>query len=556
MTTVTAGTGFRLRMDANGDIPELTSAWRIAGTLSASGRFAAQLIKGGPFFTTYTITAGDEIVADPAGRVSGAVHSLSLIATSRSGLGQNDVQLDVSDADVTVDQASRLPLSLFLVGDDAIAGSSLDDTIHGVTGNDVITGRRGKDFLFGDAGDDTLIGGSNDADRLLGGVGDDTFIISDARHSVIEAVGEGRDLVVANVSYTLDASSEVETLQAAATAKTINLTGSDTANTILGNDGKNVLFGQGGDDSIAGGAGKDTIEGGHGADQLFGGDGFDQVSYAHSADAVIVRLDEHYGYAGDALGDLIAEFEEVRGSRWSDQITGDTADNRLLGDGGDDLLVGGGGNDTLIGGRGDDSLVGGDGGDLLDYSKDEVRHGVTVDLTQGIAIDGFGGRDAVSNFEAVRGTQFKDVIIGSALNETLRGERGNDRLVGANGDDQLFGGAGNDTLTGGAGHDIFVFNSSPSSRTNVDRIIDFTPAEDRFYLDHRVLKNIGFISRPLKDDFFHLGHKAEDRLNRIIYDQDTGSLYYDPDGTGAKAQVKIAVLLNKVSLDFSAFVVI
>jgi Ca2+-binding RTX toxin-like protein len=565
-----------MRMDASGNIPELDSYWINATATSSPGTFTARLIRRGDYFTTYTISVTGEILTDPAQRVTGVIEGLTLTASSSSSLGQNGTQLVITGLDVPVVQAARVPLGLFLLEDDTITGSSQDDIIRGLTGNDVLTGRRGQDALFGGEGNDTLIGGSKDADRLYGGNGDDVFSVADASHVVIEVTGGGQDTVVASVSYGLTTSAEVEVLRTNndASTKRIDLTGSTTANMIIGNAGANILSGRGGDDTIIAGAGNDTVLGGAGADQLSGGQGVDQLSYAQSATAVIVDLGMQEGFAGDALGDLVIEFEHVQGSSHSDSITGDSGANRLIGGRGNDLLVGGGGNDTLIGSQGNDSLVGGAGVDRLDYSQDTGLRGVTVNLTLGTARDGFGRQDAIADFEDVRGTRFGDVIVGSLFDETLRGEEGSDRLTGnagndrllggagrdrltgGDGNDTLWGGAGHDTLTGGLGQDIFVFNSAPQSRTNIDRITDFTAADDVFYLENAVLKNIGYVKRPLRDDFFHLGKSAEDALNRIIYDKASGSLYYDPDGTGSATQIKIAVLTNKVSLDHTSFYVI
>ena len=542
MTTIVASAGFRLSMNASGAISALNSYWHVQD--AADGFFLARLIKSGPYFTTYTIAAGDELVTDIGGKVTGIVRELTLTGTSRSDFGQNGLQLAISGADVAVERAPRLPLALFVSGDDTITGSSLDDIIQGVTGNDTLNGRRGKDLLYGGDGNDTLIGSTRDADRLSGGRGDDIFVIDDARHVVIEAAGEGNDTVGVSVSYVLLSTSEIETL-AAVGAKGVDLTGSNTANTIIGNDRANALLGLSGDDTIAGWGGNDIIEGGRGADRLSGGAGRDQLTYAHSVDAVVVNLADHQGYAGDALGDVVDGFEDVLGSNRADWITGDDFANVLVGGGGNDLLVGAEGDDILIGGRGHDSLVGGSGYDRVDYSQDAAVKGIRVDLTLGTARDGFGSQDALSDFDEVRGSKFGDVISGGILDESLRGEGGNDRLSGRDGNDRLSGGSGNDhlsggngndyvsgglgrdTLTGGSGEDAFVFNSKPNALTNVDKVTDFTPGEDLFYLDNAHLKNLGFLDNiVLKDDFFHLGKKAEDAFNRIIYDKTTGSLYY------------------------------
>jgi Ca2+-binding RTX toxin-like protein len=545
-------------MDANGDIPELDSDWSRLSAASSPGIFTAPLVRSGDNFTTYSLSLQGEILTDASKRVTGVINSLILTATSTYGGGQQDVQLEVTDAEIAVSRISRSQLGLFLAGDDNITGSSQSDIIRGLAGNDVLHGRRGSDLLFGDDGNDTLVGSSKDADRLYGGAGDDIFSVADARHVVFEQIGGGYDTVIASVDYVLTSTAEIEVLQTGSDTgtKPIDLTGSNTANAIMGNAGANTLSGRGGDDTIIGGNGNDTVMGGSGADQLSGGAGRDQLSYTQSTTAVVVDLGMQEGYAGHAVGDFLVDFENVIGSRHGDQITGDHLGNGLVGGRGNDLLDGADGNDTLIGSQGNDSLIGGSGFDRLDYSQDTSTRGVRVNLTLGTARDGFGGNDSVSNFEDVRGTRFNDVIVGSALDETLRGEVGNDRLQGGDGNDNLFGGAGHDTLTGAAGQDIFVFNTAPGRRTNVDKIVDFRPGEDIFHLENAVLKNIGWVSRPLRDDAFHLGKAAEDAFNRIIYDKTTGSLYYDSDGTGAASQIKIAVLTNKAALDYASFYVI
>jgi Ca2+-binding RTX toxin-like protein len=62
---------------------------------------------------------------------------------------------------------------------------------------------------------------------------------------------------------------------------------------------------------------------------------------------------------------LNGTFENVIGSRFKDNITGNAANNLLRGGEGDDKLVGGPGNDILLGEAGNDDLVGSDGRDIL-----------------------------------------------------------------------------------------------------------------------------------------------------------------------------------------------
>ena len=91
---------------------------------------------------------------------------------------------------------------------------------------------------------------------------------------------------------------------------------------------------------------------------------------------------------------------------------------------------------------GQDNIDGGAGIDEVRYDRDSVRGGkagVTVDLTTGEAIDGFGEQDTLTNIENVRGTAFSDTIIGNAAGNDLRGFGGSDTLNGDAGIDFLWG---------------------------------------------------------------------------------------------------------------------
>lgn len=165
-----------------------------------------------------------------------------------------------------------------------------------------------------------------------------------------------------------------------------------------------------------------------------------------------------------------------------------------------------------------------------------------------------GGSDVVT------GTGGTDVLTGDAFANVLTGGGGNDILNGYAGNDRLWGGLGNDHLTGGAGRDVFVFDTRTNARTNVDRVTDFRSKDDSFYLDNKVFTKLGSgsLSKPkkFKSDMFVEGRKAADREDRIVYDKRTGSLYYDQDGIGSKAQVKIGTLSNKEKLYYHDFLVI
>ena len=146
--------------------------------------------------------------------------------------------------------------------------------------------------------------------------------------------------------------------------------------------------------------------------------------------------------------------DTLTGGTGGDVLEGGAGNDALDGGAGNDLLEGGVGDDTLDGGDGNDTLDGGDGTDIVSYENDP--NGVTVNLTEGTATDGWGNTDTLIDIEQVMGSDFNDVITGSGGDEDLFGGEGDDTLKGAEGVDTLDGGDGDDTLEGGAGDDWLV----------------------------------------------------------------------------------------------------
>ena len=91
---------------------------------------------------------------------------------------------------------------------------------------------------------------------MIGGAGNDTYMVDNAGDVAMEALNEGTDLVQSSISFTLGAN--VENLTLAAGAGNINGTGNGLANVITGNSGNNTLDGGSGADTMVGGQGDDT----------------------------------------------------------------------------------------------------------------------------------------------------------------------------------------------------------------------------------------------------------------------------------------------------------
>ena len=275
-------------------------------------------------------------------------------------------------------------------------GNALNNVIRGGIGNDILNGGIG-------------------ADMLVGGAGNDTYVVDNAGDVVDESTGAGADLVQSSVSFNLGdgvhAVGDVENLTL--TGKlAINGTGTGLGNSIVGNSKVNVIEGKGG------------------GDYLDGGSGIDTVSYASSAQGVMVWLNGATltnAYGGDAQGDMIRNFENIVGSMWADTLSGSSAAN---------VIDGGAGGDTMAGGAGNDTYVVDDVGDViteaLSAGTDLVKSSVTHAL--GLNVENLT-QTGSSNIDAT----------GNGLVNALTGNYGNNRLDGGFGADKMTGSYGDDT---------------------------------------------------------------------------------------------------------------
>ena len=124
------------------------------------------------------------------------------------------------------------------------------------------------DTLNGNGGSDVLNGGGG-ADVMKGGGGNDSYYVDNALDQLIEAPGNGFDVVWASMNYTLAGQQEIESLHALGS----------TGLTLQGNELDNRVFGNAGNDKLNGGAGNDLLVGGGGNDVLNGGSGNDRFRF-------------------------------------------------------------------------------------------------------------------------------------------------------------------------------------------------------------------------------------------------------------------------------------
>jgi Ca2+-binding RTX toxin-like protein len=430
--------------------------------------------------------------------------------TLDGGAGADTASYAQSGAAVSVNLASGA-----MSGGDAQGDilSNIENLI-GSAFNDTLTGNSGVNVLSGGNGDDMLQGGAG-ADMLTGGAGTDTAGYASSSAAVIvnltTGVGSGGD-------------AQGDTLNSIE-----NLIGSAFNDTLTGNSGVNVLSGGNGDDTLQGGAGADTLD---------GGAGMDTASYAASSAGVTIdlRLPGPQVSAGDASGDTLIGIEIIRGSIFADTITGDANDN-IFNDGGvggaGDILTGGAGNDTYSVYNEGTAIV-----EIGGAGNDRVSAGVDYVLASGVSVE-------YLNTTSLQGTRATN-LTGNELAQLVRG---ND---GAN---VIDGGGGNDTLWGMGGTDTFLFSSALGSG-GVARIGDFNVADDQIQLDSAIFSalDLGVLDASAFKDNAAAPRDADDF---IIYNSNTGSLFYDADAGGSAFRaVKFASLSAGLNLSAADFLVI
>lgn len=556
-------------------------------------------------------------------------------------------------------------------GDNFIDGFGGDDILKGLGGNDSLRGdghlegNEGDDSLRGGFGADTLLGGEDDdmldgregADRLDGGAGFDTITYDASDAGVTVILGKGGSGAGGDAEG--DRYFGIENVVGSFENDTVF--GDDSSNRMEGLNGDDTLKGAGGSDDLRGGIGADSLQGGQGndfleggfdADGLDGGAGVDTAVYFESNAGVVVSL-AGTGSGGHAQGDTYVGIENVDGSQFADNISGDAGANRLYGDFGNDTLKGLGGADVLLGDAGADTLVGGDGDDWLEGQSgaDQMVGGNgndvyvvdssdTVNETTGSGIDtvrsfaafslssgaisgavenltltgsasvaasgnalantivGNSGANSIngnSGADLMRGMGGDDSYVinesGDRVDEAAAGSSGTDRILsfvslslagpqvsgnvenldlsgtvngagnalgnvirGSSGANDIAGKGGNDILTGGGGADVFVFDTTPNGATNRDVIEDFSVLQDTIRLENGVFT--GLATGGLAASAFHIGTGAHDATDRIVYNEDTGALLFDRDGTGAVAAVRFATLDDDLAMTSADFLIV
>ncbi len=178
-------------------------------------------------------------------------------------------------------------------------------------------------------------------------------------------------------------------------------------------------------------------------------------------------------------------------------ITGNASNNVLTGTSSDDNIDGGAGNDTI------DGAGNGTYGDEISFSG--ATTGVTVNLTTGVASDGQGGIDVVSNIEHINGTRFNDRLTGSSVTNWFRP------------------GAGDDTVDGMGGKDVVMYEDASAGVTvnlqtgqatgtsiGTDSLTSIEAVHGSYYNDRITLSNSdGYVFARAGNDIITGGSSGE-----------------------------------------------
>jgi len=368
-------------------------------TLNDGGGTGVDTLIGGAGNDTYVVSVAGDVITEQAG---GGTDKVSTTLTSYT-LGANLENLDYTGAV-------------------AFTG----------TGNELANN------INGGAGADTLDGGKNTTgfDTLVGGAGNDTYLVRNVGDVVTEAGNGGTDTVQSFLdTYTLAANVE-------------NLTYAGTGNfTGTGNNLSNI---------ITGGKGNDTLDGGPGGnDTLIGGAGNDTYLIRNAGDVVTEKAGEGIDTVKTALTTytLGANLENLTFTGVGGFTgTGNGLTNVITGGAGADTLSDGGvgGTDTLIGQGGNDTYLVANTGDII------------------IEAVG-GGTDTVKTtaLSYTLGANVEDLTSVGAGNFTLTGNTGANVITGGAGNDVLDdGGVGaGDKLIGGAGDDTYIVRNATDAIT-------------------------------------------------------------------------------------------
>jgi Ca2+-binding RTX toxin-like protein len=477
------------------------------------------------------------------------------------------------------------------LGDDLLVGINQRDSLFGGKGNDTLRGAGSSSYLDGGEGNDTLFvanftqanpfGGSvitvgMEKTTLLGGLGDDSLVgpigeFGGGKNYL--SGGDGNDTIRVFATQDTALGGAGDDFIVSSTTVNVQLSGG-AQSSLPGFAGRNLLDGGDGNDTIIAGFSTDTMIGGDGNDSLSGI--FTQASGGNGDDTINASLSNVNGQItldGGAGNDLLIGNTTVS--------TNFTVTNIMNGGAGNDTIIFGSVNDKLIGDQSGNDIISYDssvnftGRTTINFITDTLGNNFITGGNGSDVITGGSGNDILFGGPAnpiTPGFDGNDTLIGGGGNDTLVGGFGNDYLVGGSGDDSLLGGPGADTLIGGGGNDSFYYNNfgegaaidsltgapvTTGPGTNPDQIAGFTSGKSKLVLQFtgfpglQPVPNTNRLSSQslLVVDTGNYNQAVAPAQAVMVYEGSTGRLLFDPDGSGPKAPVYLALLNGTPALN-------
>jgi len=336
-------------------------------------------------------------------------------------------------------------------------------------------------------------GGRFEIDR-----GNDTVVVDE--HSYQNVTVTVDELAAGNVKYVLPPDSNntdsIETYtpidyslpRVSAVNRLVNVEGSKFADEVGFVEGEvpATQYNFQGSDRLTGGAGDDTLRGGAGPDTLRGDKGDDLLDGGGNATG-----DNSIWYSNGSRGYDLAEFSGAY-SRY--EIT--------FFDGNGEKVNSIAGADYIVVSDGKSSAKGGDGTDTL--RNIEILRFSDGERALQVVKNSYMGWEWVNNqnievrVTSWEGTEWDDVIEGTAEKDEVRDNGGDDILSLGAGNDQVWIGAGDDTIDGGIGRDTVEFAAARSrftiAKTTESGVDVFTIADrlpsDKGGLGVKIVKNV------------------------------------------------------------------
>jgi Ca2+-binding RTX toxin-like protein len=244
-----------------------------------------------------------------------------------------------------------------------------------------------------------------------------------------------------------------------------------------------------------------------------------------------------------AFGIFPSHAADIIGTPGPDVLEGTTEADRINGKGGADVMMGLPGHDIYVVGDIDDEVLEAVG-DGTDKVKASISYRLPINVENLILV----GTATING----TGNGLANKITGNSAKNVLRGLGGDDRLDGGDGNDRLMGGAGTNVLIGDSGRDYYEFDQPPHSVYK--DWIAFVPRDDKIRLIKAAFPEL--TTGTLPATAFATGGTPISSAVRIIYDQATGTIWYDADGSGPTQSRRFAILILGVPLTNTHFEIV